>query len=155
MRSSIRSTPLLLAMSLGLHGCGEGASARPDDAAAEAGASADEAPSVTIVEPRDGAVLDGPTVRVVLETRGLMVVPAGDATPGSGHHHLFLNDDVSPDGLPIPFEEGRVVHLGDGSSEYTLQGLEPGEHRLIAIVGDALHVPLVPAVTDTVRFQVR
>jgi hypothetical protein len=36
-----------------------------------------------------------------------------------------------------------------------LTGIAPGPHRLIAMVGDAGHVPLQPLLVDTVNFVVR
>ena len=74
---------------------------------------------------------------------------------GAGHHHLFLDTDVSEPGVPVPTVPGAVIHMGDGSSEYVLEGVEPGEHRLISVVADGLHVPLQPWVVDTVTFTVR
>jgi len=45
--------------------------------------------------------------------------------------------------------------MGDGSSEFVFEGVAPGEHRLIAVVGDLVHMPLQPWVVDTVTFVVR
>jgi hypothetical protein len=45
--------------------------------------------------------------------------------------------------------------MGNGASEVVLQGISPGPHRLITMVGDAGHVPLEPLVVDTVNFSVR
>lgn len=110
---------------------------------------------VRIASPADGAEVQGPQVTVVLETQNLPIVPAADTTPGTGHHHLFLDDDVSAPGQVIPTIEGRVVHMGTGVSEYTFENVAPGEHRLIAVVADWMHVPLMPWVVDTIRFTVR
>jgi hypothetical protein len=110
---------------------------------------------VEIVSPREGEAVDGPDVIILLAAHDFTVVRAGDATPNSGHHHVFLDRDISPAGAPIPTEAGRIVHLGTGAGEITLQGVPPGRHRLIAVVGDAGHVPLMPLVADTVRFTVR
>ncbi|MBW3535295.1 MAG: DUF4399 domain-containing protein [Gemmatimonadetes bacterium] len=114
-----------------------------------------EAGAVTIAEPADGDTVQGPEVHVTLDAAGFTVTMAGDTTPNSGHHHLFLDADVSEPGVPIPAEEGRIVHMGDGSSEYTFTNVSPGEHRLITVVGDALHVPLQPWLVDTVTFTVQ
>ncbi len=113
-----------------------------------------EAAEVTIVSPADGAVLEGPVVEVILEARGVRIVPAGDMTPGTGHHHLYLDADLGDPSVPVPTEPGRIVHLGDGSSEYTFEDVPPGEHRLITVVADGTHVPLQPWVVDTVTFTV-
>lgn len=125
-----------------------------DEAAAAPAASEAPAGTVTIVEPADGSEVDGPTVTVRLETT-VPILPAGDTTAGSGHHHVFLDADVSDPGMPIPTVPGSVIHMGDASSELVLEDVGPGEHRLIAVVGDGLHVPLQPWVVDTVTFTVR
>lgn len=151
-------------LALAAAGCGGGSDQPPtDDAAmdepAAGGAAMQETATpdrqVIIATPADGDTVEGGDVTVRLEARGFTVVPAGDTTPNSGHHHLFLDRDISPGGEPIPAEEGAIVHMGTGVSEYVFQGVEPGEHRLIAVVGDAAHVPLEPLVTDTVHFVVR
>ena len=80
---------------------------------------------------------------------------AGDTTPNTGHHHLFLDRNLSSPDIPIPAEPGFIVHMGDGSTSFTFENVTPGAHRLIAVVGDGLHIPLQPWVTDTVRFVVR
>jgi hypothetical protein len=111
--------------------------------------------SVTIVSPAMGDTVAAGTIEVVLATEGLAIVPAGDTTANSGHHHLFLDADVSPAGQPIPAVEGSVVHMGDASSRYVFENVGPGEHRLIAVIGDWQHVPLEPMVADTVVFVAR
>jgi len=113
------------------------------------------APSVEILEPAGGSTVDGPDVRVVLGIEGMQIRPAGDTTPHSGHHHLLLDHDLPDPTAPIPSIPGQVIHMGDGSSEYVFEGVQPGEHRIIAVVGDLAHVPLQPWVVDTVVFTVR
>lgn len=130
---------------------GEPAAEAPADQAAPAEAER----RVEIVAPAEGDTLDAGPVTVQLAAHGFEVVPAGDMTPNSGHHHLFLDRDVSPAGAPIPTEEGYIIHMGTGASEYTFEAVEAGEHRLIAVVGDAVHVPVDPPLADTVRFVVR
>jgi hypothetical protein len=44
--------------------------------------------------------------------------------------------------------------MGDGSSEYIFEGVAPGEHRLIDVLADGVHMPLQPWVVDTIRFTV-
>ena len=112
-------------------------------------------PAVAIVSPADGSEVEGPDVTVELEATGVDIVSAGETMEGSGHHHIFLDVDVSPEGAPIPTVPNEVIHLGDGSASYTFEGVEPGEHRLITVVADGLHVPLQPWVVDTVSFTVR
>lgn len=136
----------LIALSaLGLAACG-GA----EEAAEEMPAPA----SVTILEPADGAMFDGPNVVVRLSTANLPIVPAGDLTPGTGHHHLYLDADVESWTAPVPTVPGSIIHMGNAASEYTFENVPAGNHRLIAVVADGVHVPLNPLVVDTVFFMV-
>jgi len=117
--------------------------------------TASEAPTVRILAPAEGEALGSPDVRVVLEIGGMAIRPAGDMTPHSGHHHLYLDHDLTDPTEPVPTIPGQVIHMGDGSSEYVFEGVEPGEHRIIAVVGDFAHRPLQPWVVDTVFFSIR
>lgn len=110
--------------------------------------------SVHIAAPREGEVVEGAEVLVVLDVEGLVVVPAGVQQASSGHHHLLVDAPLPELDMPIPSEPGRYIHLGKGQTEYRLEGLESGEHRVIALVGDHAHVPLNPPVADTVDFFV-
>lgn len=111
--------------------------------------------TVSIVAPANSAEVMGSTVTVQLDVAGFPIVVAGDMTPGTGHHHLFLDADVTSATEPIPTVPGSIVHMGDASSEYVFEDVAPGEHRLIAVVADGAHVPLQPFVVDTVVFTVR
>jgi Domain of unknown function (DUF4399) len=111
--------------------------------------------SVTITEPANGATVAGPNVTVRLAVTGVQIVPAGDMTPGTGHHHLYLDADVASTTAPVPSVPGSIVHMGNAASEYTFENVAPGPHRLIAVVADGAHVPLQPLVVDTVNFTVR
>ena len=109
--------------------------------------------SVQIVLPAEGPVEEGSSVRVTLEGSGLTIAPAGTTDPGTGHHHLMIDRDLPVGGLLIPSFPGQV-HLGQGQLEYEIEGLDAGEHMIIAVVGDGTHVPLDPWVVDTVRFVI-
>ena len=111
--------------------------------------------SVRILEPTEGTAVEGPDIRVALDIGGMEIRPAGDQTPNSGHHHLYLDHDLTDPTLPIPAIPGAVIHLGDGSAEYVFEGVGSGEHRIIAVVGDFAHMPVQPWVVDTVFFTVR
>ncbi len=146
---------LSLVFALGLAAC-----APADEPATEEAPSATPAISsggamtVTIVEPAEGAEITGRTVRVRLETT-VPILPAGDLTPGTGHHHLYLDADVAPAGAPVPTVPGSIVHMGNAASEFTFDSVAPGTHRLIAVVADGVHVPLQPWVVDTITFTTR
>ncbi len=112
-------------------------------------------PTVTIAQPMSGSTVMGSSVTVQLTVMGVPIVPAGELTPLTGHHHLYLDADQTAAGAPVPTVPGSIVHMGDGSSEFTFEDVSPGEHRLIAVVADGVHIPLQPWVVDTVTFTVR
>lgn len=118
------------------------------------GESAVTAASVTFLQPTSGATVSGPDVTVQLATQGVEIVPVSDTRDGTGHHHIFINEDPTPIGQQIPMDQPNVRHFGTGVTEFVLEGLEPGEHRLIALVADWEHVPLEPVVTDTIIITV-
>jgi hypothetical protein len=143
-----KAFPLVATCVLGLAACGGGEEAAEEMPAAGTG-------TVTIIEPAEGSTVTGPNVTVRLVTSGVPIVPAGDLTPGTGHHHLYLDADVESTTVPVPTVPGSIIHMGDASSEYTFENVPPGQHRLIAVVADGVHVPLNPLVVDTVNFTVR
>lgn len=109
--------------------------------------------TVTIVTPMEGGQIAGSTVTVQLSSN-VDLRPAGDMTGGTGHHHLYLDADLTNPTEPVPTVPGSIIHMGDASSVFTFEGVEPGEHRLIAVVADGAHFPLQPWVVDTVTFTV-
>ena len=113
-----------------------------------------EAPSVEILEPSDRATVPGPNVRVRLAARGVTIAPATDERPGTAHHHLFIDREVTRPGDTIPSGVSGIVHLGRGQTDFMILGLSRGSHRVIAVLADRGHVPLDPPATDTVRFTV-
>lgn len=95
------------------------------------------------ISPEDGATVESPvTVRFGLE--GMGVAPAGVSTQETGHHHLIVDGELPPMGAPIPSNE-TYRHFGGGQTQTTLE-LEPGEHTLQLLLGDASHVPHDPPV---------
>ena len=146
---------LSAAFALGLTACG----APADDAAPPAetppAAATAGARGVSILEPAEGATITGSTVTVRLAAQGVPIVPAGDLTPGTGHHHLYLDADLTPPTQPVPTVPGSIVHMGNAASEFRFDSVRAGPHRLIAVVADGVHVPLQPLVVDTVNFTVR
>lgn len=109
---------------------------------------------VIIVQPADGAEVDAGPLLVVMEAEGVEIVAAGNMDAGTGHHHLVVDADIDW-ALPIPNDPGVHHHMGQAQTEFTLEDLPPGDHRIIAVVADGVHVPLDPPVSDTVRVIVR
>jgi len=127
----------------GLLACGgSGESAQEGRLAAE----------VEIAAPASGEAVGGGAVIVQLIVRGVEIRPAGTDEPNTGHHHLFVDRDITPPGETIPAEEG-IIHLGGGQTEAEIP-LEPGTHTIIAVLGDHEHVRLAEVKTDTVTVVV-
>lgn len=104
--------------------------------------------------PTEGAEVEGPDVMVRLGAANVRIVSADVHEAGTGHHHIFVNTDLTPLGDTIPSGVSGIIHMGQGQTEFLITGLEPGEHRLIAVLADHGHVPLAPPAVDTVRFRV-
>ncbi|WP_419161454.1 DUF4399 domain-containing protein [Candidatus Palauibacter sp.] len=132
--------------------CGGG---EQDEAEADAAPemAAEPSAAVTIVQPEEGATV-GPDVQVVLETEGIEIVSITPPVVGTGHHHLYVDVDLTPLSEMIPQNDPQIIHKGDGSTEIMLEGLEPGEHRIIAVVANPAHIPIDPPMVDTLHFTV-
>lgn len=151
---------IAVGLALAAAGCGgdyeaeDAQDAAPEAATAEPDAVAAAPASVSITEPADGAEVDAGPLRVVMETTGIEIVAAGTMDAGTGHHHLIVDGDVDWT-LPIPNDPGVHYHMGLAETEFTLEDLPPGQHRIIAVVADGVHVPLDPPVADTIHVTVR
>ena len=147
----------LLAATAFLAACtGSDMPAEEEGAEAAAETAAEVTPfTVTITGPTDGAEVAGTEITVTMEASGVTIVPAGELVDGTGHHHIYLDADLGAPGTPVPTVPNQIIHLGDGSATYTFTDVAPGEHRLIAVVADGMHLPLQPWVVDTVTFTVR
>ena len=112
----------------------------------------------TRVEAVIAAPMPGDTIAesftLMLETRNLVLRPAGMDEAGTGHHHLFIDRDIVAEGSIIPAEPD-IVHLGAAQTEYAVEKLTPGVHMIVAVLGDHEHRRIVGAKTDTVQVVVR
>jgi hypothetical protein len=134
--------------------CGGEADVAETETAEAQPAPAVSVPAVMITQPANDAVIEGNSVVVMLEVSDLMIAPAGTMDAGTGHHHLVVDTDLPEAGVAIPSTPGVHIHMGKAQTEMELTDLAPGEHIVIAVVGDGAHVPLDPWVADTVRFVV-
>jgi hypothetical protein len=148
----MKNVPLLLLCSV-IVACGGSAGDEGADEGAPGGAPVVEAPAVRITAPTEGAFQEETDVTVVL-TSTVPIMPAGDMTPGTGHHHLYLDADLGDISAPVPTIPGSIIHIGDGSRAYTFENVSSGPHRIIALVADGAHIPLQPLVVDTINFVV-
>ena len=150
-RTKMKKTLLSLLVPLVVVACGGG---EPDSDAMPEASTTPAAGTVTIVTPTNGALINGNEINVTLSST-VDIEPAGTMTAGTGHHHLYLNADLTPADQPVPTVPGSIVHMGDASSSYTFENVPSGSYRLIAVVADGAHMPLQPWVVDTVMFTVQ
>ncbi|MBS0582260.1 MAG: DUF4399 domain-containing protein [Proteobacteria bacterium] len=119
------------------------------DAAKPAGVEQQKAPagaSVFIVSPKDGETV-GQEFTVKFGVKGIEIKPAGDPTPGTGHHHLLVDVAELPSGnLPIPADDNHK-HYGKGQTEATIK-LAPGDHTLQLDFADTSHVQFAPPIVS-------
>jgi hypothetical protein len=104
-----------------------------------------ERAQVYFISPENGAKVASPVV-VRFGLREMGVAPAGVAQPQTGHHHLIVDAEVPPTGLPIP-KNDHYLHFGGGQTEVSLP-LAPGKHTLQLLLGDHNHVPHDPPVVS-------
>lgn len=102
-----------------------------------------EGAGVYIISPENGSTVSSP-VTVTFGLKGMGVAPAGVAKDKTGHHHLLINTDPPNMDSPIPSDDHHR-HFGAGQTEVTVE-LEPGEHTLQLLLGDANHIPHDPPV---------
>ena len=147
-RKTMRPISLLAALLL----LGSGFAVAAQDTAhpaAHAGIARTKAPAgaeVFIVEPEDGATV-GQEITVKFGAKGIAIKPAGDMTPGSGHHHLLIDvAELPPGNAPIP-ADAQHKHYGKGQTEDTIH-LEPGTHTLQLDLGDAAHMQFDPPIAS-------
>ncbi len=77
---------------------------------------------------------------VEFAVRGMGVVPAGNAMPGTGHHHVLIDAPLPRNiGEKIPFSDTHK-HFGKGQT-FGVLDLPPGEHTLRLLFADHDHKP--------------
>jgi len=135
----------LIAAALAL-GSGLAVAETPAPVAAPANPKAPHGAKVFIESPKNGATV-GQDVTVKFGVKGVVIKPAGDATPDSGHHHLLIDaKELPPASAPIP-NDATHKHYGKGQTEDTIH-LEPGKHTLQLDLGDAAHMQFAPPVVS-------
>jgi hypothetical protein len=109
-------------------------------------------PSVSIVEPADGATVSSP-FKVRFGVQGMTVAPAGEVVANSGHHHLIVDGGPVPAGQVVPATP-TSLHFGKGQTETELT-LPPGVHKLTAQFANGAHQSYGPAMSQTITVTVK
>jgi hypothetical protein len=111
-------------------------------------------PSIKIVSPKPGTTVSG-SFNVVVETRNFNLTCAEMGRPDvPGHGHWHLNFDTMKGPMM------GMMTMAAMSCEQRLvvstAGLKPGStHKLIALLADNAHAPVMPEVADSVAVTIR
>jgi len=109
-------------------------------------------PKVFFIEPKDGATV-GTEVTLKFGIEGMKVAKAGDATPGSGHHHLVIDGKPIEKGQQVPTDDTHR-HFGMGQTEAKIT-LPKGDHTLTLQFADGTHMSYGPALSQTIHVHVK
>jgi hypothetical protein len=110
------------------------------------------AQSVDFVEPKNGATVTSP-FKVVFGVTGMTVKPAGDMTANTGHHHLIINAESSPNGVVVP-ADATHIHYGKGQTE-TEVNLPPGKYKLTMQFANGAHQSYGPQLSKSIDVVVK
>ena len=112
--------------------------------------AAAQGPGLTVQAPANGAVVEGPSVKVAYTTTGITIVPSSvpvseagkrpDANkPGEGHIHLVL--DLQP------------LVIWEKTDPYIFTNVPPGQHQLMVELVNNDHSSLSPPVMQRISFR--
>jgi Domain of unknown function (DUF4399) len=110
------------------------------------------AQSVDFVEPKNGATV-GTTFKVKFAVEGMSVAPAGEVTPGTGHHHLLIDTADIEENVAIPMDD-KHRHFGKGQTETEIT-LAPGKHKLTMQFADGAHRSYGAKFRKTIEIEVK
>jgi hypothetical protein len=110
------------------------------------------AQSVDFVEPKNGATVTA-TFKVKFAVDGMSVAPAGEVTPGTGHHHLLIDTPDIEENVAIPMDD-KHRHFGKGQTETEIT-LAPGKHKLTMQFADGAHRSYGAKFRKTIEIEVR
>jgi hypothetical protein len=109
-------------------------------------------PSITILTPKAGSMVQGSTVKVSVSVKGFNVVRKQFQAPvaGEGHVHFYLDVETLPTTHARPT---RGTYRSISGTTYAWTGVSPGRHTFaVQLVGND-HVPLSPPAKDQVTVQ--
>jgi len=129
-----------------LFACSAALAADPPAKTSPARTKAPPKASVAILSPANGAKV-GQDVLIKFSAKNITVAPATDTAPGTGHHHLLIDQkELPPLDAPIP-NDATHRHYGKGQTEDTIH-LEPGDHTLQLDFADAAHLQFDPPIVS-------
>jgi hypothetical protein len=105
--------------------------------------------SVYFINLKDGDTVTSP-FKVQFGLTGMGIAPAGVERSNTGHHHLLIDTNLSPDELKLPIAmDDKHRHFGGGQTETALS-LPPGQHTLQLELADWSHVPFNPPIASPI-----
>jgi hypothetical protein len=99
----------------------------------------------------DGAKVKSP-LHLKFGAEGVLVKPAGDPTPNSGHNHILIDGKPIAAGEVVPKDE-KNIHYGKGETEADIT-LTPGQHMLTLQLADHAHRSFGPPLSATITVTV-
>lgn len=112
-------------------------------------------PHVSFVQPLDGATVTSP-FKVVMAVEGMTIRKAGDIVPGTGHHHLII-DQGEDSYIPLQalvINDRTHLHFDKGQTETTLR-MFPGKHTLTLQFANGHHRSYGRALSQTIHITVK
>jgi hypothetical protein len=105
--------------------------------------------AVYFINLKDGDTVTSP-FKIQFGLTGMGVAPAGSQNPNTGHHHVLIDTQLTPEQMkqPIP-ADAQHRHFGGGQTEVVLT-LPPGRHTLQLVLADGAHIPHEPPVVSPV-----
>jgi hypothetical protein len=142
VRTRQAGAALALAAALVLAACGGSSTGKTGDGSPSPSPRPSSPAQITIVTPKEGKVVIGPSVLVRVRLTGATIVPATTKaiTPTTGHLHLSL--------------DGKLISMNYQATQ-TLPNVPPGQHVLKVEFVAADHIPFNPRVITGVTFTVK
>jgi len=142
VRTRHAGVAIALAAALTLTACGASATGSTAAGSPTPSPRPSSPAQITIVSPKEGSVVRGPSVDVRVELTGATIVPATtkNITPTTGHLHLSL--------------DGKLISMNYQATQ-TLPDVPPGLHVLKVEFVAADHLPFNPRVITGVTFTVK
>ena len=112
-----------------------------------------EGARVFFMDLENGATVSSPFM-VAMGVEGMDILPAGEIVPGTGHHHILINNEEGflERGEVVPMDEMNI-HFGKGQMEHELY-LEPGEYTISLQFGNGYHESYGKQMSKTIEIVV-